>query len=799
MLVFPDKFCFGTKAETLERLGPQLTKCHIPDHWRFPVSDWRKNPEKIIAAIAQRFGDKKIIIRSSTLAEDQCFTAMAGAFLSIADISPAAADELKDAIERVIASYSRDEAAEETLDNQVLIQVQIHSVSMSGVLFTHDLNTGAPYYVINYDDETARTDSVTSGNGYRNRTLLIHRKSWRNIGSSRFYALLEAVNEIENCIKHNFLDIEFALGADDQVYLFQVRRITTQPNWNRGLTLRIEDAILRAGAVVAERFRALPGVLGDSTIFGRMPDWNPAEIIGSAPRRLALSLYRYLIMDRAWRVARAKMGYSEPMGWPLMIALGGQPFVDVRLSFHSYLPSGLPETIGKKLVNAWLARLQANPHLHDKVEFDVAITTLSFDFEQRVNAQFPDILDAQELTIFKDQLGDVTRSLLNGSLASVKAQLKLINSLPAKRKNHLAGMIEPNLAVVSALLEDCIEFGTIPFAILARHAFIAESFLKSLVGRGVFTNQEIERLRRSIATVAGEFIRDLEQLNDGKMDKDLLLERYGHLRPGTYDILSLRYDQRDEAAIVFNREQTEQLQADPFILSDTQQQGMTELLAEYSFDQTPDELLDYFRAAIQGREYAKFIFTRSISDALEIISAWGERTGLSREELSHIDIRHILDILSMAQGRTTEDYLRRLSVNGKNEHEVAIALRLPHLISRPSDLTIIPLMLDHPNFITSKKVSGPWVRVTGAMVNPQEIDNKIVVIESADPGFDWIFARHIHGLITKFGGANSHMSIRCAEFGLPAAIGCGEQIFDQVLQSRYIEINCAEERIVPIC
>ena len=31
-----------------------------------------------------------------------------------------------------------------------------------GVIFTHELNTGAPYYVINYDDKSGSTDSVTS-------------------------------------------------------------------------------------------------------------------------------------------------------------------------------------------------------------------------------------------------------------------------------------------------------------------------------------------------------------------------------------------------------------------------------------------------------------------------------------------------------------------------------------------------------------------------------------------------------------------------------------------------------------
>ena len=48
----------------------------------------------------------------------------------------------------------------------------IENPIMSGVVFTKDLNSGAPYYVINYDDVTGKTDTVTGGGSeYSNRTL----------------------------------------------------------------------------------------------------------------------------------------------------------------------------------------------------------------------------------------------------------------------------------------------------------------------------------------------------------------------------------------------------------------------------------------------------------------------------------------------------------------------------------------------------------------------------------------------------------------------------------------------------
>ena len=51
--------------------------------------------------------------------------------------------------------------------------------------------------------------------------------------------LIAAVRELECQLESEFLDIEFALDEDFQPYLFQVRSITTYPNWNRGLSHQI--------------------------------------------------------------------------------------------------------------------------------------------------------------------------------------------------------------------------------------------------------------------------------------------------------------------------------------------------------------------------------------------------------------------------------------------------------------------------------------------------------------------------------------------------------------------------------
>jgi hypothetical protein len=39
------------------------------------------------------------------------------------------------------------------------------------------------------------------------------------------------------------------------------------------------------------------------------------------------------------------------------------------------------------------------------------------------------------------------------------------------------------------------------------------------------------------------------------------------------------------------------------------------------------------------------------------------------------------------------------------------------------------------------------------------------------------------------------MAVRCAEFGLPAAIGCGERLYGSLAGTTVIELNAAARRV----
>ena len=88
------------------------------------------------------------------------------------------------------------------------------------------------------------------------------------------------------------------------------------------------------------------------------------------------------------------------------------------------------------------------------------------------------------------------------------------------------------------LIEDCKRYGTLPFAGLARSAFIAVEILKSLVKINILSKKDYNNFLSSLETISSKIQSDLKNL-----PKADFLKIYGHLRPGTYDILNDAYDE----------------------------------------------------------------------------------------------------------------------------------------------------------------------------------------------------------------------------------------------------------------
>lgn len=786
----------GTKAETLELLLRHGFP--VPPLKYFTKARWEEQPEAVLTEIAEKFPCTALAVRSSACNEDSCAASMAGAFDSVLHVPSQEPASLRAAINKVTSRY-------EDKKDQVLIQPMVPDVALSGVVMTRTLEDGSPYYVINYDDISGRTDTITSGSGISKTVCVYRGVKAEYFDSPRLCAVLELVRRLENFFAGLPLDIEFVVDARGESYLLQARPIAAARHWRTHVAEDVSRHIRHVETYARDIMAERPGLPGRRSLLGVMPDWNPAEIIGVTPRPLAMSLYRDIITRRVWRVARQKMGYRTLPPVELMLSLAGRPYIDVRASFNSFIPEGVSRQTAGILVDAWLNRLDAHPELHDKVEFAIVPTVLDFDFDTAFQERYAELLPVDELLNYKAALRRLTnRALQVSGLRPPEGSLEKAMNDAQRLELRQRSLMPPTMPAgtpfslvtqLTSLLEECKEWGTLPFSIAARHAFMAESLLRSAVRRGALQEERLAAFKRTVRTISGELSHDFAEAVRNPAMQPSFIARYGHLRPGTYDILTPCYAQRDLFADV--TASPEPPLEGEFSLTATESNAIAQLLDEAGLDCTPRRLLDYARRAIAGREWIKFIFTRHVCAILETIVAWGQSQGLTREECAMLPLEVITGSLHAPLPDEAQAYYKAVIAEQHRHYDLARSLRLAPLIRSVRDIYVAAQQRSEPNFITDRHIEAPVVTLEGQETT-ESLQGRIVCIESADPGYDWLFTRNIAGLITRYGGANSHMAIRCAEYGLPAAIGCGGILYERASRSTMLLLDCAGKRITPL-
>lgn len=763
---------FSTKAGTLAALHGVLKTARIAPLHVFTVAEWQANRLACVVGIGDSIGPGPWIVRSSCGREDGVASSNAGAFLSIPDVDAAGLDA---AVMKVIAAYGEVHSLDE-----VLIQPMLTQVVRSGVAFSHDPNTCAPYRVVNWS-EGSDTAAVTGGMGGQ---------VWQQAANSAvppaptFVPIVALLEELLALFGNTPLDCEFAVTREaegDVLWLLQARPlILAQAPESAAVQAARLDSIQRK---VARGMQPHPFLMGRRTVYGVMPDWNPAEIVGIRPKPLALSLYRELITDAIWAYQRHNYGYRNLRSFPLMPHFFGLPYIDVRLSFNSFIPADLDEGLAGRLVDHYIDRLLAEPTLHDKVEFEIVYSCYTLDLPERLERLSEAGFSMQEREAIAHSLRRLTNRIVHPKEGLWRGDAAKIDTLNARREELLASSADP-LERIYWLLEDAKRYGTLPFAGLARAGFVAVQMLKSLVAVGVFSQVDYDAFIGGVSTVSGQLSRDRATL-----DKYTFLARYGHLRPGTYDILSPRYDEAPELYFDWNQRPPAPEPVKPFALTLPQMREIVKLLEAHGLQPDPVGLFDFMQAGIELRELSKFHFTRNLSDALALISEVGGHHGFSREDLAYCDIAVFKELHVAATD--PKDVLMRSIEQGKARHAESLKICLPPLIAKPEDVWAFEWPETAPNFITQKQVTATVVGCDAR----QWLAGAVVCIPNADPGFDWLFAYPIAGLITAWGGANSHMAIRAGELGLPAVIGAGEVNYRRWSVAQRLHLDCAGRRV----
>jgi phosphohistidine swiveling domain-containing protein len=770
------KLDFGTKAETLAAVARVLKGASVLPLAHFTVREWRGSGDALAVLQGADWARKPMIVRSSAAAEDRHDASLAGRFLTVPDVVGMVA--LRDAVAKVIASYG-----DTCKDNdRVLVQPMLSSVRLSGVAFSQDPNTGSAYIVVNHHPG-ADTTAVTGGRGHALRTIYVARES-PVPAPAEIQPVVALVMELEELFGGKPIDVEFAIDGHGKLYLLQVRPLAIKKP--AAISPAAHKALL---ASISSRIdiqnRPHPYLHGRRTVYGVMPDWNPAEIVGIRPRPLALSLYREIITDAIWAYQRHNYGYKNLRSFPLLLQFEGLPYIDVRVSFNSFIPADIPDELADRLVDYYIDCLVEAPMLHDKVEFEIVLSCYSFDMDKRLDDLRRRGFSKEDCALIKASLNRLTNRIIHGQTGLWRQDSERIETLVHRQALVRAADLD-TVARIYWLLEDCKRYGTLPFAGLARAGFIAVQMLGSLVRAGILSEQDRASFMAGLDTISSRLGRDLSTLG-----RDAFLEAYGHLRPGTYDILSPRYDEAPDRYFDWSRprEPARPHQHRPFAVSLPQMRTIEKLLQEHGLDHDVVGLFGFLEAGIRGREYSKFVFTRSLSDALSLIGRLGTEHGFSLDDMSYMDIHAVYSL--HAAGGDVRAVLGDSIDRGRARYARTQSIVMPPLLTSGADVWCFEMPPTEPNYVTQSRVIAPAARVESGA----DLEGKIALITNADPGFDWIFSRRIAGFITAYGGVNSHMAIRASELQVPAVIGAGEVLFGAWSAAGVLEIDAANRQV----
>ena len=764
----------NSKAQTLNKLS-KFNEFNIPKLKVYKVGFFLKSKIKILEDIKLNFKGK-IALRSSNVFEDKK-TTKAGMFKSYLNINPKNLNDVNNKILQIIKSYKNYESK----NNEFFIQEMAKETIYSGVCFTQNIEENTPEWKINFT-KNQDTTLVTSGRSIvRNINFFETKKiDFRNKAFRKLYLIIK---KLQKKTKIEALDVEFAISKKNKISILQVREL---PNLNKRKNNFEKKKFFLKYKNLEKKIIKLkkknPNQLGKTTFFGTMPDWNPAEIIGTKPLPLSLSLYQELITNNVWADNRKNYGYRNVSDSHLMTTFYGTPYIDIRTDFNSWIPKDLDEKLSEKLVNYYLINFKKKSHFHDKVEFEILFTCFNFETKKRVNKLLKNFTSKEKKLIISS-LKKITKLTINNT----KNELKLINRLKIKQ-NIIKNKNLYWLDKIFWLIQDCKKLGTASFAGLARAGFVSIDILNSMVNEKIITNNDKNKFLNSINTVLGDLKKDHLSLN-----KNNFLSKYGHLRPNTYEISSKNY--KEGYSLYFKNKSNhgqELIKKQQFKITNEKSAKINIFLKKNNFDLDCKKLFSWMKNSIESREYSKFIFTKSIDLIFDYIKKFGKRNSIKIEDLSYLKINELLNFYYNLELGTIENKLKKSIKLNRNDYQSISKIKLPNIILSHKEIYYKEDDKVKINFIGSK-ISGELIELTN--FKKINLKNKIVCIENADPGYDFIFSHNIKGLITKYGGANSHMAIRCYELNVSAAIGLGEELFNKIKKLEFITIDSNSQNI----
>ena len=737
-----NRLSYGNKAKNLEYVAKN-TDIEIPYFKEIYLNDLN-NIENIVDSFSQ-----KIMIRSNSSSEDKDSSSSAGKYLSIGPIEKTDLETIKKSWEMVINSY-------EEQDNQsVIFQNYIENAKSVSVLTSYKVGSDSAYRTFStyYGSET---DAITSGkyseinNFFMHRSFDILPKKYE-----KYNVYLKIITQLEDLFKNKQLDIEMVLDKNNSPQLLQVRPLMGK-KLNKESIFEEKDVIDRNLKNYKKLNKTTADRFGTNQIYSNMSDMNPAEMIGKKPDNIAFGLYKFMFTDTTWNIQRGEFGYRKYSGGKLMELFNNVAYINVNHSLNSFLTRNLQKESCEEIINYQLNKLKENPHLHDSIEFDISRSSYVFDTVEEFSKEYKNIISPSEIIKWHNDLIQIDTQ----NKSTLEKNKKIILRTFSKLDKNFEYSKKENIKLIRDTM-------ALPFTHHSRLGFVYFAQLNSLLEKEVISEDQKKLLLLSVNSVSTKMKADAYEVKIGKKTLEGFLDVYGHIRAGNYNLLSsnLKNDLNFTESLINNSQQPLE---DNILPKDI----YTNIEEYFTINEIPLEAsawIDMFQEGISTRENSKFYYTKGIDGILNEV---GEKNTSDRELFDLLDIEF----------------------NEENTSDMRLKnVLMPDLITSNEDFYFYEEMSKNGNYIGQGTVIGDVLLIDNEANRPNNLENKIVVIPAADPGWDWIFNYKIKSLVTKYGGPNSHMAIRCAEHNIPAILGVGENNFMVISNSKSLKIDFSNE------
>lgn len=180
----------------------------------------------ILSTIKERFGEKKLVVRSSATCEDSIFFSASGQYDSFLNIS--GDKPIIESIKKVYSSYFNDNSKlymkcyDIDLDKESMVVLfqPVAPVVKSGVAFSCDPVDGTKKYIIEYTHGLGT--AVVEGRG--NVNCIEVEENEVSAQDTIVVRLVNAVKRIRDTFGYE-VDVEWGIDAEDNIHIFQTRAV----------------------------------------------------------------------------------------------------------------------------------------------------------------------------------------------------------------------------------------------------------------------------------------------------------------------------------------------------------------------------------------------------------------------------------------------------------------------------------------------------------------------------------------------------------------------------------------------